>query len=103
MRHNEILGIRQNELFNYSNKDLFFRKTLLENVFDYSVIVIIMWNLSCFITKSSFSIPSEPLGRIAQGLSFLCDNVFFNQVYIILRKIILINFPRNIFVLNFLL
>ena len=31
-RHNGILGTMQNELFNYSNKDLLLRKTLLENV-----------------------------------------------------------------------
>ena len=41
-RHNVILGTRQNELFNYSNKDFFLRKTLLGNVFYYSVIVMIM-------------------------------------------------------------
>ena len=42
MIHNGILGTRQNKLFNYSNKHLFLRKTILENVFDYSVMVMII-------------------------------------------------------------
>lgn len=71
-----IPGTSQSKLFNYTNKDLFHCKTLLENVFYYSVFVMIIWNLANFITKSSFFIPIEPLGRNVHSLSFLCDNVY---------------------------
>ena len=67
---------KNNELYYSCNKDLFLRETLLETMFDYFAIVMIMRNSSNFIYNLSIS--SEPLSRIIYmyGLSFLCDNVF---------------------------
>ena len=61
--------------FNYSNKNLFLRKTLLKNALYYSVIVMIMWNLSNFINKSIFFDSHRSWFIIFMRQSF------FNQVY----------------------
>ena len=90
--HSAILGPRQHELFNCSNKDLFLRKTLLKNVSDYSVNVMLMSNL-ILLTKEFFRFPVSHSVAFFMVYHFYATT-FFKQVYTLGSKL---NLPITTF------